>query len=434
MTTQNAKSVLKVLDYTKTNKNWFDKKDLVAGYHTVSIQGQKVKGQRDSEKRLAKVDSDFTQKRVLDIGCSNGGLLHALSEKITFGVGVDFNAKCINAANVLKAINQRDNIHFYTFDLDKEDLSLLRHFVFGESVDICLFFNISLWVKRWKEVFILCAELAETLLFEAHGNEQQQEEQLRFVKSVYRNVQLLSEQSDDDPTYAKRKMYRCDNRIERLTLQSVPADAEFLKVYSEEALKKAYQQTFSGQEVKTVHFFPNTHESVVVEINRDYIVKFPRPHRGLDGLNTEQSVTDFIRHQIQLPIPALSIHGDPVIMARYPKLPGHTFDKSRYGSLSEQDKNAIAQQIADLMVVFHSTTREELEKANIILSPSWELSTALIKEQLSSESEPVIQALLPEVLRNHEALKPTFRTSNSIMKRIQETGFRIQNVFFQLPI
>ncbi len=405
MTTQNAESVLKVLDYTKTNKKWFDEKDLIAGYHTVSIQGQKVKGQRDPEKRLAKVDYDFTGKRVLDIGCSNGGLLHALTEQITFGVGVDFNPKCINAANALKAINRRDNIHFYTFDLDREDLSILRHFVFGEPVDVCFFFNISLWVKRWKEVFTLCAELSQILLFEAHGNEEQQEDQLRFVKSVYRDVQLLSEQSDDDPTYAKRKMYRCDNRIERRTLQSAPANAEFLKVYSEEALKKAYQQAFSGQEVKTVHLFPNTHESVVADINGDYIVKFPRPHRRLDGLSAEQSVTDFIRHKIQLPIPALSIHADPVIMARYQKLPGYTFDKSRYASLSEQDKNAIAKQIADLMVVFHSTTQAELEKANIMLSPSWELSTSSIEEQLSSESEPVIQALLPEVLPNHNALQ-----------------------------
>ena len=111
-----------LLDYTKNNKEWFDEKNMVAGYHTVSIQGETFLGQRDPIKRLGKVPYDFTNKRVLDVGCSNGGLLHALTNQIEFGVGVDFNSKCVNAANALKAVNHTDNIHFYTFDLDKEDL------------------------------------------------------------------------------------------------------------------------------------------------------------------------------------------------------------------------------------------------------------------------------------------------------------------------
>src|SRR5581483_3387536 len=90
-----VEAVLHVLDYTKSNKEWFDRHELHAGYHSVSIQGEKFKGQRDPERRLAKVDYDFRGKRVLDIGCSNGGLLHALAPTIAFGVGVDVNARCV---------------------------------------------------------------------------------------------------------------------------------------------------------------------------------------------------------------------------------------------------------------------------------------------------------------------------------------------------
>jgi len=408
---KNVQSMLKVLDYTKTNKKWFDEKDLLAGYHTVSILGEKVKGQRDPDMRLAKVDYDFTGKRVLDVGCSNGGLLHALSDKVAFGVGVDFNAKCINAANALKAINRRDNIHFYTFNLDQEDLSMINHFVFGEPVDICFFFNISLWVKRWKEVFILCAELTESLLFEAHGSDEQQAEQINFVQSIYANIKLLSEQSDDDPTYAKRKMYLCENRIKRSVLNSAVDHAEFLKVFSESAVKEAYEAVFSGESAREISFFPNTHESVVAEINGDYIVKLPKPHRGSNGVVAEQKVTDFLRGKVQLPIPSISVHAEPVLLARHRKLPGETFDKKRYAQLSDGKKNQLASQLTTFIVDLHTIPEPVVQGAKLELTPSWELKPDLIEEQLSSSDDEAIQALLPEVLRNQRALEVSPNTT-----------------------
>lgn len=401
----NVQSMLKVLDYTKTNKKWFDEKDLVAGYHTVSILGETVKGQRDPEIRLAKVDYDFTGKRVLDVGCSNGGLLHALSERVAFGVGVDFNAKCVNAANALKAINRRDNIHFYTFDLDKEDLSMLNHFVFGEKVDVCFFFNISLWVKRWKEVFTLCSELTQSLLFEAHGNDDQQAEQLNFVKSVYSTVRLLSEQSDDDPTYAKRKMYLCENKTQRGVLDASPANSEFLKVFSERSVKEAYEAVFKGETAQSIRFFPNTHESVVAEINGDYIVKLPKPHRGVNGVAAEQKITDFLSGKVQLPIPSISVHAEPVVLARYRKLWGETFDKNRYTQLSDDNKNALATQLAKFITDLHAIPASVVQGAKLELAPSWELKPDLVEEQLSDSDDNVIKALLPEVLRNQRALE-----------------------------
>ncbi|MDY6929504.1 MAG: cupin-like domain-containing protein [Pseudomonadota bacterium] len=397
-------SVLSILDYTKANKSWFDDKNLLAGYHTVSIKGEKIKGQRDPEMRLAKVDYDFSGKRILDVGCSNGGLLHALSEKIDFGVGVDFNAKCINAANALKAVNRRDNIHFYTFDLDKEDLSMLSHFVFGEKVDVCLFFNISLWVKRWKEVFVLCSELTKSIVFEAHGSEDQQAGQLNFVQSIYTNVKLISEQSDDDPTYAKRKMYLCENRVQRSVLSGSEEDVKFLKVFSESAVKDAYEAVFKGEHAQAIRFFPNTHESVVAEINGDYIVKLPKPHRGAAGLTVEQRVTDFLSGRVHLPIPSISIRSTPVALARYRKLPGATFDKNRYLQLSDQKKDALATQLAKFIADLHAIPLASVEDGKLELAPSWELKPDLIEAQLSSIDDDVIKALLPEVLRNQRAL------------------------------
>ena len=397
-------SVLSVLDYTKSNKQWFDRQQLFAGYHSVSIRGQKIKGQRDPEARLAKLPYSFAGKRVLDIGCSNGGLLHALANQIAFGVGVDFNSKCINAANTLKAVNGAGNIHFYTFDLDKEDLSMLGHFVLGAPVDVCLFLNLSLWVKRWREAFKACAELAESMVFEAHGSEEQQAEQLAFVRSVFSEVQLISEQSDDDPTYAKRKMVLCHDRVLQDASQSTEVRAQSLQLFDEASVRQAYEAAF-GEPATSIRFFPGTQESVVAEIDGKHIVKLPRPKRGLQGIEVEKAVTDFLKDRLDVRIPEITVHTSAASLARYTKLPGECFDKARYAKLAEQAREQLALQLARFMAALHAITPEQLTAAAIPSAPSWQLSMDLIEAQLGKEQEPAIKALLPQVIRNHRALQ-----------------------------
>jgi SAM-dependent methyltransferase len=403
-----VESVLRVLDYSKSNKEWFDSRELFAGYHSVSIQGQRFKGQRDPEQRLAKIDGyDFAGKRVLDVGCSNGGLLHALAPRIEFGVGVDFNTKCINAANSLKAANGVQNVHFYTFDLDQEDLAMLRDFVLGEQVDICFFLNLSLWVKRWQAVFESCARLTKTMLFEAHGSQLQQDEQLSFVRSRYSSVRLISEQSDDDPTYAKRATYLCDGfNLEKRAPRRLPLMAGgHLKVFDEGSVRGAYRATFPDEAVRSVRLFPDTHESVVAEINEAYIVKLPRPNRGASGIEVERAVTNLLRDRLQIAVPEFSIHAAPFLMARCAKLPGVMFDKARYAALPDAQKDALAAQLGQLMATMHAIAPAEIERAGVQLAPSWQLSTELIKQQLGDERDTVIKALVPEVVRNHQALQ-----------------------------
>jgi len=403
------KSILKVLDYTKANKEWFDSRELVAGYHSVELNGQHFRGQRDPAARLQKIGLDFVGKTVLDVGCSNGGLLHQLASDVALGVGVDYNAKCINAANVLKASGDHSNIHFYVFDLDREDISLLPSFMLGQDIDICLFLNISLWVKNWKTVFKFCTERCAVMVFEAHGSEEQQREQLAYVRSIYSSVALASDESDDDPTYAKRRMYLCEglrsvHEIQPAAQAPAKKTPTLFQSHSEEAVRAAYETAFPEETAKSVKFHPNTHESIVAEVNGCYIVKFPRPSRGLNGIMAEKAVTDAIRNNVSLAIPNILMQQEPVALARYPKIPGAMFNRKRYAELDEAQREALAGQLAEFLHALHDVPFEDLPN-DLRLSPSWAISCEHIEEFLGRDSDHVIASLLPEVVRNQRALK-----------------------------
>src|SRR5690606_27272663 len=82
-----------------------------------------------------------------------------------------------------------------------------------------------------------------------------------------------------------------------------------------------------------------------------------------------------------------------------------TFDKNRYTQLSDDNKNALATQLAKFITDLHAIPASVVQGAKLELAPSWELKPDLVEEQLSDSDDNVIKALLPEVLRNQRALE-----------------------------
>jgi len=205
-------NVLKIIRHSVGRKRATFGHGFDAAYHSITINGKRFKGQREVSKRIESIPYDFSGKVVLDLGCNIGGMLHELSG-IRHGIGLDYNSKCINAANLIKTVNGATHLDFYTFDLQKEPLNLIDNFLIGYNVDVCFVLAIALWVSNWKSVVAYCHKTSPCLVYESNGKDDFQREQEDFLRRLYRSVDLLADKSFDDNRKGKgtklRKLFMC---------------------------------------------------------------------------------------------------------------------------------------------------------------------------------------------------------------------------------
>ncbi len=202
-------SVLSAVGYPSRAEVAYNAQAFSIGYHSLLLAGKYFRGQRECATRLASVPYDFRNRTILDLGCNRGGMLHCLTETIRVGIGVDYDYKCINAANMIKQLNQSGNLHFYTLDLDHEDLSLVNNFLMSRRVDICFLLSVCAWIDNWKNVITFTAKTADNLLFESHGTDQQRRDQLDAIRANFNTVKLVNAESEDDPGQKGRSLYLC---------------------------------------------------------------------------------------------------------------------------------------------------------------------------------------------------------------------------------
>ena len=203
--------VMNLLSYTKTSQSAYNGEAFPAGYHSIELPGLSLAGQRNPRQRIPLIPFDFRGKVVLDIGSNQGGMLFALADQIRHGVGIDYDHRLVNAANKVRSHARVPNIDFYVFDLEKEDLNLIRDFLPADKVDVVFLLAVCVWIQNWRDVVRFAASIAESMVFEANGKVEQQQEQVDLLHTLYQKVQLLQERSVDDPLQKKRKLYWCSN-------------------------------------------------------------------------------------------------------------------------------------------------------------------------------------------------------------------------------
>lgn len=179
------------------------------GYHSLQLGRYYLRGQRECRERLRSIPYDFNGKVVADFGCNVGGMLHALSDQVSHAFGLDYDPNCINAARAIARLNGFDHSDFYVVDLNDFDESVVRSMFRDFGIDICFLLSVCMWINNWQNLVRFCADIAESMLFETNGSNEQQSEQYAFLVEIFDVVEELATRSLDDPLQPDRRLYIC---------------------------------------------------------------------------------------------------------------------------------------------------------------------------------------------------------------------------------
>ena len=307
--------ILGLLNAAKSNPEWMDRNGFVAGYHTIELDGQRYRGQRDPAALLAMLPLDLTGKIVLDLGCNTGGMLHALADTIAMGLGVDKGTASIEAAEAIKEHQDHVHLRFQTFDLDEDDLETLSGQLRGGRADAILFLTLPLRVLRWSEALAWCAEHTSTLVFEAQGTVEQQLEQLIVATSHFPRLELVSGHSDGDFARRGRSLWVCRS-------EEVPTGPLEAKSLLAELRRRA-----PDLDGKTIREVAGGARSSLFIVDERWIVKVAHPGHEAMG-RVDGQMARLVADRTSLPVPmtrTFEFDGRVVSLAEVlPGLQAHT--------------------------------------------------------------------------------------------------------------
>ena len=124
-------------------------------------------------------------------------MLHHLGE-IKRGIGIDYDEKCITAANNISTILEKDNLDFHVHDFDRDScISMLEKIDF--KPDIIFILSLGSWVKNWKDLYGVCLLYNCKLILETN-NDTEGADQLKFFQDKGLAPNLLINNSRDDST------------------------------------------------------------------------------------------------------------------------------------------------------------------------------------------------------------------------------------------
>lgn len=177
-----------------------------------------------------------------------------------------------------------------------------------------------------------------------------------------------------------------------------------LSTSDEVTIREVLSRELPDLQIKTCSIVTSGWDNVVVEVNDEWIFRFPRNNHMAEIVDREIELLKLLALVAIMPIPKYEFFGKEVVMVGYRKLQGQYFFGQDYRTLSVHDKQKIAESLAFFMYQMHNSlsVSEARTLGYIEYNPPLDVIEAkLLGSFLSQELDCLIQEAI-DCARQHQ--------------------------------
>lgn len=126
-----------------------------------------------------------------------------------------------------------------------------------------------------------------------------------------------------------------------------------LKNLSLTRIRQIIQSDFPEIKIKSARLIANGWDNIVVEINGEYIFRFPKK-KDECRTDVEIKLLKFLKNKISLLIPRIEFFGNKYVYFGYRKIQGVPLTKKILDSLKKEEREKLIFDIANFLFEFHN--------------------------------------------------------------------------------
>jgi aminoglycoside 2''-phosphotransferase len=180
--------------------------------------------------------------------------------------------------------------------------------------------------------------------------------------------------------------------------------AKILNDFSLSRIKEIIQNDFPNIEIESISPIINGWDNFVVEVNREYIFRFPKDYEY--KVDLEIKILNFLKSKITLPIPSIEYIGKSYLYTGYKKIQGEKLSKETIKSLSKEDRAKLVLDIANFLNEFHTSfSVEEAKKMGIGEEDHFSYYNSINKKLVEKIGDERLANFIKETLEEYAQIK-----------------------------
>lgn len=178
---------------------------------------------------------------------------------------------------------------------------------------------------------------------------------------------------------------------------------------NEEEMKHLIEHTFQGFSVKSIKVIGEGFDSVAYLANDEYIFKRSKHKEAAQNMKKEIKVLRYLEGKLSLEIPIIDYYDEENNICGYKKIKGEVLTPEMYSSMSGDEQEQLAKDIANFLTLLHSLPLPEIEEleSDIVqdYKSDYDALKVMIYDKIPSKSKTYLDALFRRILSDERITK-----------------------------